>query len=520
MKLELSVSRPRLVLLESAPAALVITNDGPEPVSAPNPALNGKLPIFRVRGPGPDDVLEHEPFAALATRGVRLLPSGDDDQPDVSLAPGEQVRLEFDLLERLTLPRPGRYEVEALLRSPFERDGPPPTEVASAPVALEVEPLDPCWVSPTHGHGGFDDLAFVGWTQRPTETGPAAVHVRSLEVFRGRVMPRLSFRAGDAPADARPLVSTSARGEALEGARVVAWIAGDALCWVRFGERAPAADVEPARVRVGSGAQLLGPPVVEPAVGEQPERVRAFVRGADDAARAISLTPGPQDEATVSLPSVWSHVVAPRRGGPRVLTIASGPAGVELHAVAWDASPRLGARLAAWKGELAAAAAVVDDQDVVHGALLTWFRKRPTEAPSLIGVRWRLDAATGRFEAGAPRLCAWDRRLGTPPITLRLDGRGEPYALFQDEQGRWQLAASLNAPRLLFPEPDADGDVAAPAPEPEPVGPIDVMFFNAGTAPFLLVHEADRGLRLIPLSGSAVPDPGSPEMAQPELEER
>jgi hypothetical protein len=518
VRLELSVSRTRLVTQESPPVTLIIHNDGVEAALAPNPETNGLLPLLRVRGPGPGEVLEHEPRLVLAARGRRLAPASEQQPASVLLAPGAEVRLEFDLLERLVLPGPGRYEVEALLRAPLDPTAPPPAEVASAPVALEVVALDPCWVATAHGHGGFDDAAWLALVQRATEAEPAAVHVRSFEVFRGRVLPRLSFRAGDAPVDARPLVSTSPQGEAPEGARLVAWVASDALCWVEFGERAPPAGAEPARVRIGSGAQLLGPPVVEPALPDRPARTRAFVRGPDDAARAVALTPGAPDEVTISLPGVWSHVVAPGRGGPRVLAIAAGPEGVELSAVTWDAAPRRAVRLGAWKGELAASAAVVDAEDIVLGTILTWFRKRPTDAPSLIAVRWRLDPESGRFEAQTPRLCAWDRRLGTPPITLRLDGQGEPHALFQDDQGRWLLAASGNVPRPLFPEPD---EVLTRADaSPQAIGPIELMFFDGGAAPYVLVHEARDGLRVISLGGSGVPDVGSPEMAQPELEER
>lgn len=514
MRLELTVARTALVVGESPPAALTLENDGPAPAPAPNPSLNKELPLLRVRGPGPSDTAEHAPGPTLASRGVRLLPASEEDAPIVDLAPGARLRLEFDLLERAALPGPGRYEVEAVLRGPRRPDLPPPVEDVSAAVALEVAPVEPVRVSPAHGHGGLDDEAYVAWVQGGERPG---VHVTSFELVRGRSAPRLSFRAAPSSAEVEPMISVTPAGEPPTAPRVVAWVEGDGVRFLPFGERAPAPDAEPGQVRVGVAPRLLGPPVQDARTGH----TRAFVIDGAGRARALALGEGPEDVLTLELPApAWSHVVVPARGGPRVLLATSGPEGVALHEVAWDAEARRPRRLGAWKGELAAAAAVVDDDGVV-GALLTWFRRRPAEDPALLVVRWRLDPATGRFDAATPATCPWDRRLAPRPITLRLGAGGAAFALFQDDEGRWLYAPGLGPPSRVFADPaDLPSDPSAsprPAP-PLPVGPLDLMFFSGGAAPFLLLHEAEAGLRVLPLGAEGPPDPGSPEMAQPELD--
>lgn len=518
MKLTLDVSRARLVVDESPPATLTLENDGAEPVEAPNPALNQDLPLLRVRAPD-GAARELAPGPALAARGLRLLPEDEGDRPTVTLAPGARLRVEFELLERARLGGPGAYEVEAVLRGPGDPETPPQEEV-SPPVALEVEPLAPAWVAAAHGHGSFDDQAFIAWVQRGE---PATVHVRSFDVPRGRALPRLAFRVGDASPDARPLISVTPAGELPERPRFVAWTEGDALRFCAFGERAPREPVAPGRARVGVEPALLGPPVQDPRTGV----ALAFVRAGAGPIAALRLAPDAVEEAgrdelgVDAPPARWSHVVAPARGGPRVLLAAEVDGGVELHQVAWDAAPRAVARLGAWKGRLAAAAAVVTPDDVVAGVVLTWFARRPAEQPQLIGVRWRLDPASGRFEASTPQACAWARHLGTPPIALRLDGRGTPHALFQDPEGRWQHAVDMGAPCPLLPPSDSAADAPDEAADDPLVGPVELVFLgDDGAQPFLLTHRAAAGVRLEPLGGGGEPDPGSPEMAQPELEER
>lgn len=500
MKLTLSCAATRVVLGESPPCALELTNDGAGPVVVPRLDLNRDAPVFRVRGPGDDEVAEHAPAASFARRGVRPLPEWPEDRPEVTLAPGETRRETFDLLERVVLPRPGRVEVEAVLRV-----GEPATEVTSAPLVLEVAPVDPRHVVPAHGQSGFDHQVFLAWVQGGE---PAAVHVTAFDARRGRVFPRVSFRAGDADPEARPVVSTSIQGAGPER-RVVAWLHEGVLRWASFGRRAPEPE-PPAQLVTGPDSHLLGAPLVD----VETSAPRAFVRLSSGAVRAFDLEAGTAETAEVELPPpAWSHLVAPADGGPRLFVATAGPE-VGLHTLAWDASPRQVQRLGVWKGELAAAATVLcPDDDLLRGVLLLWFRRRPEEEPALVGVRWRLDPADGRFEASTPQRCGWDRRLGTPALRLRLDGRGEPHVLAQDDSGVWWYAPSFGLPCRVFPD-----DAASPP--PRPVGPVDLVFAAEGRVPLLLHHEAEAGLRVTPLGAEPLPDPRSPEMTQPELEDR
>ncbi len=498
MRLTLSCATTRVVVGESPPCALELHNDEAAPVEAPRMELDRAAPVFRVRGPGDADVATHTPAASFGRRGIKPMPRWPEDRPQVTLAPGETRREEFDLLERVVLPRPGRYVVEATLTR-----GDPPVEVASTPLELEVGPVAPRHLAPAHGRSGFDHQVFLAWVQ---DGEPAGVHVTAFEARRGRTLPRVSFRAGDADPDARPLISTSSGSPPR---RVVAWLREGVLRWTAFGRQAPAPE-PPATLVTGPDTQLLGAPLVDAETG----LTRAFVRLPGGAVRALDLDGGGAETAEVDLPAAaWSHLLAPERGGPRLLVATAGPE-VALHALAWDAAPRQAQRLGAWKGELAAAAAVLPpDEDAVRGVVLLWFRRRPEDEPTLVGVRWRLDLEDGRFEASTPQRCGWDRRLGAPPLTLRLDGRGEPHLLACDDEGAWWYAASFGVPGRLFPD---DG----PTPPPRPVGPVDLVFAAAGRVPLLLHHEADAGLRVTPLGAEPLPDPSSPELAQPELEDR
>lgn len=507
MKLSLSCAATRVALGESPPCALLMTNDGATDDEAPNLALNKAAPLLRVRGPGPDEVAEFDPAGMFARRGVRPLPQWPDERPVVTLAPGETRREAFDLLERAVLPRPGRVTLEALLRR-----GEPPEELASPPLELEVAPVDPLWLAPAHGHGGFDHRVLLAWVQGGE---PAAVHVTAFDALRGRIFPRASFRVGEADAAAQPLVSTSLAG-AGPARRHVAWLHEGVLRWAAFGRRAPVPPEAPTQLVVGPGSRLLGPVLVD----AETEAPRAFVRLASGAVRVFSLDDGGAETVDLSLPEpAWSHLLAPAQGGPRLLVATGGPQ-VELHLVAWDERPQTVVRLGAWRGDLAAAAAVVCPDDLVRGVVLCWFRRRPEEEPTLVGVRWQLDPQDGRFEATTPRSCGWDRRLKTPPLTLRLDGNGEPHVLARDEEGGWWYAPSFAPPRRLFEPEDARAGAPKPKQPPRPAGPVDLVFAAEGRVPLLLFHEADAGLRVLPLGAEPLPEPGSPELTQPELEER
>src|SRR5439155_18865142 len=116
---------------ESATMTFEFANDGALPVTLPDPERSVAWSKVIVRAP---DGSEH----AWATRDLEKelvhAPMPLPPAPDVTLAPGQRLVVERELLHWVRLPEPGRYTLTLVTASSLG-------EVRSAPVALEVVPL-------------------------------------------------------------------------------------------------------------------------------------------------------------------------------------------------------------------------------------------------------------------------------------------------------------------------------------------------------------------------------------------
>ncbi|MBX3467545.1 MAG: hypothetical protein KF878_11705 [Planctomycetes bacterium] len=461
LELSLHLPRPALVVQESARCAVTLRNDGDAPVTVANAGLHPEWPTLVVRGPGEGD---ERAFAPEDRWQRPPIPERRGDGPERALAPGEERRDVFALLDRADLPRVGVYEVEAVERVGEER-------LVSAPRQVEVRPLRPRAATPPVSEPGQWSMA---WVQ---DDDPPALHVRVLRAVRGEVRPVTAFRAA-APveADAWPALTAPPPG-APAAARLVAWPEGSVLRWVDAGAEPWS---EPGEVDLVAGARLLGP-----LAALDPARPRALALALYRRALLSAwVGEAPGRGASIDVPfeaPAWSDVLTGDDGRAWVVALDTGAGPPRGHLLAWaEEGPGERLALGPFKGALAAAAAAALPGGRLAGAVLTWFARREGEEPAPLLTRWRYEAALGvRLET--PALWPWDRRWQVTEARLRLDPAGAPHLLAREAGAGWLYA----------------GPLQPPAPCPEVVRRADHppdLVFAPGLGPALLAVDPARGL--------------------------
>lgn len=468
LELALSLPRPRLVVQESPRCELVGKNAGSAPLQVARPGLHPEWPTLEVRGPGEDDERAFTPEARWRARPIPMWPG---ETSIMELAAGAERREQVRLLDRIELPRAGRYTIEAteLVGEVWSR---------SAPVELEVAPLRPTATTRPIDEGGAWSMAWV----QEMEGAPSELHVRVLRSVRGRVVPVTAFRAaGPVSKEARPTLSAAPPG-ATPSARFLAWVergrGGDLLRWTSV---LAEPEDDAAAVTLPADSTLLGTLALL-----DPERPRALALTLADG----SLLPTwigeaePAAGAAVRVPfgaPVWSDVVVgPDRRATLVALASGGDGALTLHALPVnDGVPGTTVTLGVCKGALAAGAATVDATGRVRGAVLTWFAKREGEVAVPLLTRFTIEV-DGRARLETPALWPWDRRWRADEALLRLDAAGAPHLLVREAEVGWLQAGPLALPRPCVP---SGSDVVA----------LDLLFVN-GTTPVVLATHASTGV--------------------------
>jgi hypothetical protein len=467
LELALSIPRNTLVVQESPRCELVGRNAGSAPLKVARPGLHPEWPTLEVRGPGEGDERAFTPEERWRARPVPMWPG---ETSIMELAAGAERREWVRLLDRIDLPRVGRYSIEAteLVGEVWCR---------SAPVELEVAPLRPIASTRPIDEGGVWSMAWV----QEMEGAPSELHVRALRSVRGRVVPVAAFRAA-APIskEARPALSAPPLG-ATPPARFVAWVergrGGDLLRWTSVLAE-PSDDA--AAVVLPADSTLLGTLALV-----DPERPRALALTLADG----SLLPTWIGEAEPTVgaavrvpfgPPVWSDVVVGPDRRATLVALAEEEGALKLHALpVSDGVPGAIVTLGVCKGAFAAAAATVDATGRVRGAVLTWFAKREGEVAVPLLTRFTLEV-DGRARLETPALWPWDRRWRADEALLRLDAAGAPHLLVREAEVGWLQAGPLALPRPCAPP---GSDVVA----------LDLLFMNE--TPVVLATDPSTGVR-------------------------
>lgn len=480
MPLELTLSIPRatLVVQESPRCEVVGRNADATPLQVARPGLHPEWPTLEVRGPGPEDERAFTPEQRWRATPIPMWPG---ETSVMELAPGAERREQLRLLDRVDLPRVGRYTLEAveLVGEVWSR---------SEPVELEVTPLRPLASTAPIDEGGGWSMA---WVQEGT---PCSLHVRALRSVRGRIAPVAAFQAAAlVPKDARPALSASPPGTT-PCARFAAWVArgrgGDLLRWTPVLAE-PEADAAAAPLPADS--TLLGTLALL-----DPARPRALALTlADGAVLPTWVGEEPASGAPVAVPfgpPAWSDVLVGPDQRATLVALVEAPGGLGLTVLGWRDGAPAGAPLALGtiKGSLAAAAATVDATGRVRGAVLTWFAKREGETPVPLLTRWTLEP-DGRARVETPALWPWDRRWRATEALLRLDAAGAPHLLVREAEGAWLQAGPLTLPRPCLPAGT-------------PVVALDLLLVG-GTTPVIVATDPDTGLRDLADLASAGDEP-------------
>lgn len=507
--MRLTLTLPATALVgESPDARLTLENDGPAPLAVPDPTLNREAPTLRLRTLPAGEERLFVPGELWDARREPHAPAHPDQGPTTTLAPGATLDHPFSLAERCELPAAGRHELTAEVGD--ERSPPAPLEVqrvAPGAVVPEAAPLDggDTWLVWTH-----ETHAAEGAAEGP---GEATVLVRRLGLGELGDLERLapSVRVGAATAGVRPVLSTPTRGQAV-AERHVAWTSADGarLTAVTVGQDGRRAT---ATLDLAPRGALLGPPVAEGDGGAS--LLVGHDQGPGGCEVAIVRLRG--DSAAVEhrrlagrQPAVWGRLVAPLEGARRALLAVPDKAAVRLLTLPWvlpapGAAPvpaEVPGRLLELPGRFAAAAASIDPDDVMRGALLTW-APAPLGGERLLLARWTLDR--GGYRAERPTPWAWPERLVGAPLQAHVDDAGVVHLLFRDAEGEWALARQLERPTRL---------VGPAARELEPlVGPPGLTFVSAG--PVVLWHRPSSGLEARGVGFRLEADPA--ELVQPDL---
>lgn len=480
------------VVGESPRCVIGITNDGPAPLEVPNPHLNRRAPVLRVRGPAPSEAERDFVPGDLWGDAMRV-PTREDEGPTTVLAPGAALEHPFPLLERCRLPLAGDYTLAAAV-----------DDETSPPVRLRVRRLAALGATVRGTHAGARSEGVLAWLQ----DGPApAVHAQGFafgELADVEWRPP-GARLASAPAAAQLVVSAPRNLGAAAG-RHVAWVDGPRVRLVAFDRLG--ARGEPLAVELGEGVRLLDGATTDED-GVRTEVLAALPAG--DAAELLVVTVD-GDGARVShrrqlaAPVAWGALVAPSEGPRRALLVLEG-ASPQLAELAWgeDGAPaaRPTVRALGVSGRIAGVGWSIDPDDGLHLACAVWTRRRPADEEELVLARGTgLGPTADPVALGRPAPWLLPERLTGAALRLRVDGAGGVHALIEEGQ-RWVYARWGG--RLQF----ALGAEAACTGAPE-------LVFLAGEVPALLWQDPARGL-LAAAPGGAPLGPDPAELEQPAL---
>jgi hypothetical protein len=140
-----------------------------------------------------------------------------------------------------------------------------------------------------------------------------------------------------------------------------------------------------------------------------------------------------------------------------------------------------------WSEKMLVAGAVMNEEDNIYGAVITWPLTEGVKSSALQMNRWRI-STEGASKTSSKEIIKWSSRKSIPTAVVRVNADGEPYSLLQREDGIW-----------MYIPPGGDRPQSLPDEASEHVGPVDIVFVN-DVYPLLLYYDGKTGLKYTPIA--------------------
>ena len=479
IEVRLQVANTDLLFQENPPAELTVTNRGREAVNVQS-IHNSAVPTFRV--------------VELQT-GAESLHKGDPGMTGIETEPleaGESVQKTFPLLETVRVPRPGGYEITALVE---HSEGTLPVE--SAPLRLNFRPAAPKGIALVSVAGGAGGLLY-GATVNSRSDPPEIVRYALAKSGHDGVVDAKSV--GPAARAGQPMLS-SPRNRVVEHSHFVAWLAGNSFTQTYVdmeGKAQPAS----ALALDGTDAQIVQVSIAPyDAAHPEPAGEALLVQRAEKGGSyfsVIRLTPGASNAgafaATTGGHPLWATSVEKSEGQRAILFCHEGlfvdkkTRGLVLREQVWPgeepSAGDVGRVLAEWEDvALVGSAVTLTFDDETFGASLV--RSTKLDEPKLEMRTWSL-SKDGAFSELASTTLPWGDATPINTTRIAVGPKGAVAALIRDGEKQWFVfdAAGLR---------EVTGRLAK----------IDLTFSIAYFAsdPLLVVASEAGGMQLLQLSG-------------------
>lgn len=488
MTLQITCAIPKSAILvqEDPPLNLTLTNVGSVPLQVVHPSFS----------PARVTLLITSVDTGVETIHPSRAPEAPSRKAPVTLKPGETLRASLTLQQILRDDLlPGSYEIRVSM--PFDAS---PVPAVSDPVRLKVLPSTPRALTTVNSFGGDSKRRYAAWVN---VTADGARIVRGGIALTAGIPIYGVMDVADCPLQAKPVLSAPANRVVLRS-HWIAWISGAEFFYTHVDQEAGA--TKPRSLSLPMRDAFI----VEPMHGDEPtddvdrpggtaflcaggiagapcEIMPVQFSGGRAAASARSVIEGPRPD--------WITQFV-RVDLPRILLyIQTGGDALRLYSAPWPSAAGGVLRstmLHQWPGAFVAAAAIMDAENVIHGAIL--LRTPPDPVQRLKLVSWRL-TTEGTVQAGD----TFDIPIhpNTPVVYARVavSDEGRAAALIRDGSG--QLSVFDTDPEVGFVPAPA---VAAMSKQPVELG------FRDGTLDVLLICcQQAIGVKIVDLKGEELP---------------
>jgi hypothetical protein len=485
LKLDLTVTEPRLLYQQDTHCVARLGNAGVVPVEVGIPPLDRTLPIVHVFNvqTGAEDEYRRKGRS-------RTMPLGPG-----AMAPGASLDSEFRLLAIVPQLPPGYYDIRVIWE--YNGGGRRAESQFVRVQVLGTTPKSLKLVEAVGGRGGYKFGVSVNLSGDPDEP-PRILRSSFALMTNGGVEDVLPV--SECSLSCRPVMSAPAVGEPLRS-HWIAWVDGQTVHYVHVDDNLGVGDQQ--SFPLPSSAMeivppLYGAPVESPSVS---------------APGGILLYQGAVGGPEFSLHSVWlTHEQAKGLGavnlpGPKPLWIMShvrssnqwlvtylqtDGAQLSLCLASWpgiQSSLPGPIPLADWPGELICAGATMGKDDLIMGGLLMW-KMREDGLRRLVLMSWKVspDNACDSQE----QVIDWrpDAPVREARIGIRDDGQAA--ALIMNEDGTWQAF-------------DGEGVQPVPGDLRKSKQPLELGFMNGIGKPVLIAGTVGLGFKVVGLDGSPLP---------------
>ncbi len=453
MKVQLRLRQTSLFINETTSGVITVTNDADRVTIARDPLASSSSPVLRVTELKENTFRDFTAVSRLVACDHHYNPAVQGD-PARHFKPNEVVELPIDLTQWIGTLAAGRYTVQALLVEGGQ--------IIARSEAIDLEVRDDAfgWMQTQPPSSGIMPVWYAACTHMAADGG-TTVMLRGFK-FEHCAMLERSIRVAQTRRPVYPVISVPLNGMFVQG-HWIGWLEDDALVCAYLGE--DAVIHPPRRVKAQlSNAMLMQPLFHDRALQLGPADGMAAVLSAIDRKPVLHAVWLGADgrgvrEQDIAVPEgavVWTQTAFLSNGVRRVLWIGRFPEELRLHMVTWPIGGPMQVKAAAltWKGHFIGAAARLDPQNTLHGAVLTW-TTGASALPQPTLQTWRVDAA-GQATAAASTTLNWPAAVPIDACRMRVSDDGQPWGLLRRPRAGWSLFDPSGAVRVAVSGDTAD----------------------------------------------------------------